>query len=261
MCLVLLYFQVHPQLPLVVAANRDEYYARRSSGVARLASSPRIVGGRDLERGGTWMGAAEGGLFVGLTNRRTLGPPEAALRSRGEIVMSALHAGSVAGVEALLAQVDARSYNPFNLVFGDARALRVAYGREGDATVRVQALAPGLHVLGNDTLDAPSWKTRHATELATPLAELPWFELAPALHRLLGDHALPPPDATDEPPPWMDRDLARHLQAICVHTPTYGTRSATLAAIGGDGVVHYAFVPGPPCTTAMRDVTQLLADG
>lgn len=260
MCLILLYFQVHPQLPLVVAANRDEYFARRSSSVERLASSPRIVGGRDLERGGTWMGAAEGGLFVGLTNRRTLGPPEPARRSRGEIVMSALHAGSVAGVETLLGRVDARAYNPFNLVFGDARSLRVAYGREGEATVRVQSLAPGLYVLGNDTLDAPSWKTRHARELAAPLAERPWFELAPALHRLLADHAVPAPEEVDEPPPWMDRDLARHLQAICVHTPSYGTRSATLAAIGGDGVIHYAFAPGTPCTTAMHDVTRLLAD-
>jgi uncharacterized protein with NRDE domain len=260
-CLILLYFQVHPQLPLVVAANRDEYYARRASGVERLASSPRIVGARDLERGGTWMGAAEGGLFVGLTNQRTVGRPEPTRRSRGEIVMSALHAGSVAGVEALIAKVDARAYNPFNLVFGDARSLRVAYGREGEPTVRVQALPRGLHVLGNDALDAPSWKTRRATELAAPLTELPWFELSPALHRLLGDHALPAPEEVDEPPPWMDRELARHLQAICVHTPAYGTRSATLAAVGNDGVIHYVFAPGPPCTTPMHDVTRLLADG
>lgn len=262
MCLILLFFQVHPQLPLVVAANRDEYYARRSSSVERLASSPRILGGRDLERGGTWMGVAEGGLFAGLTNQRTLGPPEPARRSRGEIVMSALHAGSVTGVEAMLARVDGRAYNPFNLVFGDARALRIAQGREGDAKVRVQALTPGLHVLGNDALDAPSWKTRRATELAAPLIERPWFELAPALHRLLADETMPALEEVEGPlPPWMDRELARHLQAICVRTPTYGTRSATLAAIGGDGVLHYAFAPGPPSTTAMQDVTRLLADG
>lgn len=260
MCVIVLFFQIHPQLPLVVAANRDEYYARRSSVAERLSESPRVVGGRDLERGGTWMGAAEGGLFVGLTNRRTLGPPEPARRSRGEIVMSALHAGSVAGVERLVDGIDARAYNPFNLVFGDARALRVAYAREGEAAVHVEALGPGLHVLGNDTIGAPSWKARRAEELARPLAGRPWFEMAPGLHRMLADHAMPPPEEVPEPPPWMPREIARQLQAVCVHTPTYGTRSSTLAAIGGDGVIHYAFAPGTPCTTSMADVTRFLAE-
>jgi uncharacterized protein with NRDE domain len=259
MCVIVLFFQIHPQLPLVVAANRDEYYARRSSVAERLSDSPRAVGGRDLERGGTWMGAAEGGLFVGLTNRRTMGPPEPARRSRGEIVLSALRAGSAGAIERLLAGIDARAYNPFNLVFGDARSLHVAYGREGERAVLVEPLRPGLHVLGNDTLGAPSWKARRAEDLARPLVERPWFEMAPALHRVLADHAMPAPEEAPEPPPWMDREVARHLQAICVHTPTYGTRSATLAAIGSNGVLHYAFAPGPPCTTAMGDVTKLLA--
>jgi uncharacterized protein with NRDE domain len=258
-CIVVLFFQVHPQIPLIVAANRDEYYARRSTGPEILFESPRVVGGRDLERGGTWMGVAEGGLLVGLTNQRTLGPPEPARRSRGEIVLAALHTGSVAGIERSLASIDARGYNPFNLVFGDARALRVAMAREEDAGVRVHTLGPGLHVIGNDTPGAPSWKVRRAEELARPLAQLPWFELAPALHRLLADHTLPAPEELPVPPPWMDRDLARHLQSICVHTPIYGTRSSTLAAIGSDGVMHYAFAAGPPCMTPLFDVTHLLA--
>jgi len=259
-CIVVLYFRVHPQLPLVVAANRDEYYARRSSVVELLGDSPRIAGGRDLERGGTWMGVVAGGLFVGLTNQRTLGPPEPARRSRGEIVMSALHAGNVAGVQRLVAGLDGRAYNPFNLVFGDARALFVACGREGEAAVRVEAVSPGLHVLGNDGLEATSWKTRRARELAQPLVERPWFEMAPALHAMLADHTLPPEGEVPEPPAWLDRETARRLQALCVHTPAYGTRSSTLAAIGGDGVLHYAFAPGSPCVTAMTDVTGLLAE-
>jgi uncharacterized protein with NRDE domain len=204
------------------------------------------------------MGVVEGGFFVGLTNRRTIGPPEPARRSRGELVMNALHARSVDAVEKLLGGVDATAFNPFNLVFGDARDLRIAYGREGDSVVRVHPLSRGLHVLGNDTLGAPSWKTRRAEELARPLAERPWDELAPALHRLLGDHAMPPPEDVPEPPAWMDRDLARRLLAICVHTPVYGTRSATLAAIDAHDVRHLAFAPGPPCTTPMEDVTSLL---
>ena len=260
MCTMLLFFQVHPQLPLVVAANRDELYARRSTAVERLSSSPRILGGRDLERGGTWMGAAEGGFFAGLTNRRSPGPPDATRRSRGELVLGALHAGSVSGVERSLAGIDARAYNPFNMVFGDARSLRIARGLEGEPRIQIEPLAPGLHVVDSTSLETPSWKVRRARKLAAPLIERPWFELAPELHRLLADHTLPGDDELETPPAWMDRELARHLQAICVHTPAYGTRSATLAAIGGDGVMHYAFAPGPPCVTAMQDVTRMLSD-
>jgi len=259
MCIIVLFFQVHPQLPLVVAANRDEYYARPSSGPVVLCESPRVVGGRDAHRGGTWMGFAEGGLFAGLTNQRTLGPPEPTRRSRGEVVLGALRAGSVAGVEHLLAGIDARAYNPFNLVFGDARQLRVAYAREGDPAVRVQALPPGLHVLANDTLGTPMPKVARAEELARPLGARPWFELATSLHAMLADHALPDPDRVPSPPPWIDREVARQLQALCVHTPAYGTRSATLGAVGGDGVMHYRFAGGPPCQTPFADVTALLA--
>jgi uncharacterized protein with NRDE domain len=261
MCVIVLFFRVHPQLPLVVAANRDEYYARASSGPLLLNESPRVVGGRDLERGGTWMGFAEGGLFVGLTNQRTVmpRPPEPARRSRGEVVTGALRAASIGGVEQLLASTDARAYNPYNLLFGDARQLRVAYAREGDPTVRVHPLEAGLYVLDNDTLGTTMPKVMRAEALARPLAARPWFELFPALHAMLADHAMPEPAQVPAPPAWMDPEIARRLQSLCVHTPAYGTRSATIAAVGVDGVMHYRFAPGPPCQTSFIDATSLLA--
>jgi uncharacterized protein with NRDE domain len=259
MCVIALLFQVHPELPLVVAANRDEFYARRSSGPRALAEAPRVVGGQDLERGGTWMGFTPAGLFVGLTNQRTLGPPEPARRSRGEVVLEALRAGSAAAVADFVATLDGREYNPFNLVFGDAGSLHVAYGREGEPVVRVEQLDTGVHVLGNDTLGAPSWKTRHVADRIGPMVTRPWSELAPALRSALADHATPDDAEVPQPPPWMDRDTARRLQATCVHTAAYGTRSMTLAGIGPGAVAHYAFADGPPCVTEPVDETALLA--
>jgi uncharacterized protein with NRDE domain len=259
MCVIVLFFRVHPQLPLVIAANRDEYYARPSSEPVLLSESPRVVGGRDLVRGGTWMGFAEGGMFVGLTNQRTIGPPEPARRSRGEVVLNALRAGSIGGIEQLLASTDARAFNPYNLLFGDARQLRVAYAREGDPIVRVHPLEAGLYVLDNDSLGTPMPKVTRAEELARPLFSRPWFELFPALHTMLADHAMPEPAQVPGPPAWMDPEIARRLQSLCVHTPAYGTRSATIAAVGLDGVMHYRFAPGPPCQTSFHDATSLLA--
>ena len=274
MCVILLAFQIDAALPLIIAANRDEYYARRSEPPLRLSESPRTVGGRDAERGGTWMGFTDRGFFVGLTNQRTIGPPEPTRRSRGEIVLRALRAGSVGAVEDLLATTDAREYNPYNLVFGDAGALRIAAARADEARVSVRALGPGLHILANDTLGATPPKVRRAEALVRPWLGRPWAELGPALERVLADHEVPPLDETPDPPPWMDRALAQRLQAICIHTPVYGTRSATVAAIGrransGDGnsadggrVLHYAFAAGAPCdgptNAPFVDVTALL---
>ncbi len=264
MCVILVSFGQHADLPLVVAANRDEYYARPSVPAGRLAASPVIAGGRDAERGGTWMGFTASGFFAGLTNQRTLGPPEPARRSRGEVVVRALQAGAVGGtsaVEAYLAELDAREFNPFNLLFGDAGALRVAAARAGEARIRVAPLDAGLHVLANDTLGTPLPKVRRAEALARPHLAKPWAELAPALRAMLGDHAVPALEELPPPPAWMDRATQQKLQAICVHTPVYGTRSATLAALEAGKVAHYEFAPGPPCTTAFGDVTALLRDG
>ena len=68
MCLILLAWQTHPEFPLVVAANRDEFYARPSAGAGRWPADPRILGGRDLEAGGTWLGLREDGRFAGMTD-------------------------------------------------------------------------------------------------------------------------------------------------------------------------------------------------
>jgi uncharacterized protein with NRDE domain len=264
MCVILASFQQRPDLPLVIAANRDEYYARPSEPAGRLSAQPLIAGGRDKERGGTWMGFTAGGFFAGLTNQRTIGPPEPARRSRGEVVMNALRAGAtggVAAVESVLGELDAREFNPFNLLFGDAGALRIAAARTTDARIRVEALGPGLHVLANDTLGTPQAKVRRAEELARPHLTKPWADLAPALRALLADRATPPLGELPDPPAWMDKPLLQALQAICVQTAIYGTRSATIAALEPGRVAHYEFAPGAPCASPFEEVTALLRDG
>ncbi|HXX66339.1 MAG TPA: NRDE family protein [Polyangiaceae bacterium] len=261
MCVILLFFHVHPDLPLVVAANRDEFYERRSSGPEWLFTSPRVVGGRDLRAGGTWMGVSETGFFAGLTNLRTLGPPEAARRSRGEIVMQALRTGSVRATEAWIRSVDARAYNPYNLVFGDGRELWIASSGEDDASVRLLRLKAGLHVITNAPVGTRWPKVSRAEKLAAPLSKAPLSALVPALAGVLADHRMPALRAVPVPPAWLTADVARKLQSLCVHTPSYGTRSSTVVAIGSHRVVYYGFADGPPCTTRLVDRTAMAASG
>jgi uncharacterized protein with NRDE domain len=235
-CTLIALHQVHRDFALVVAANRDELYARRASGPHLLAASPSpIIGGRDEEKGGTWLGAGAGGFFVGLTNQRTVAPPPAGARSRGEVVLHALAQPSLEAAVAWLTALDTRPYSAFNLLLGNGSALYVAYAR-GDAPVEVAALGPGIYALPNDRLHSPDFpKIDRAALLAAPLATLPWPELVPAAQAMLADHTLPPAAHGDV------------RQALCVHTSIYGTVSATLLAYGAAGLAHYHHADGPPC--------------
>jgi uncharacterized protein with NRDE domain len=263
MCTLLVLRNVHPEWPLILAANRDELYARPTSGPQVLPGTPRIlVPGLDQVRGGAWMGVTERGLFVGLTNQRgslTQGP---ALRSRGEVVLEALRAGSVAAVERYLDTLDPASFNAFNLLYGDAEQLRVAYARPDVARLTRAEVPEGIHVLPNDVLDAPALpKVERARMLAAEHARRPWPELAPRLQALMADHHLPPEDQLPEPPPGApsSRELARQLQALCIHTPAYGTRSAALLALAKGRVGHFLASQEPPCQRPFQEHWSMLA--
>jgi uncharacterized protein with NRDE domain len=244
-CTLIALHQLHRDFPLVVAANRDELYSRPTAGPTRLSESPRIVGGLDQSKGGTWLGVSAHGFFVGITNQR--GGPSPALRSRGEVVLEALKRPRLADALGWLAALDGRAYNPFNLLFGDAARLYVAYARAEAAALEIVELGPGVWALPNDRLGSREFpKAERAVELATPLVALPWPELVPRAQAMLADHAQPSP-AIEQP-----------FQALCVHTPSYGTRSATLLALSARGLEHYLHAEGPPCQTPLRDCTELL---
>lgn len=251
MCTILAATRVHPDYPLIVAANRDEFLDRPALPPHEVR--PGIFAGLDLEKGGSWMGATRSGLFVGLTNQHTerLLPP--APRSRGEIVLDALSAGSLDQALRYLQSLTPSQYNPFNLLLGDSSRLFVAYSWAAPRMEPIE-LPPGLHILANDRLASPLYpKTIRAEQLARPLLHRPWDDLLPGFASLLADHSLPPlpPD-----PPVCDEELrpvARSLQALCVHTDRgYGTRSSTALVIAPGGLAHYAFADGSPCKAPFR---------
>ena len=262
MCTVLVLRRVHPTLPLVLAANRDEFYARPTRGPEVLLGSPRTVGGRDQVRSGTWMGVTAGGLFVGLTNQRTSAPADATRRSRGEVVLRALETGSVEGVDRLLGQLAPSEFNPFNLLYGDAERLRVAYARP-DGLVH-EDVPEGVHVLPNDLLDHPGIpKVTRALRLGGRAVGGSWEQLAAGLKAALADHAVPPLEEVEQPGQGspFTHELVRQLQALCIHTPAYGTRSAALVALQPGKVAQYLATEGAPCVSPWVDVLPLLYPG
>jgi len=260
MCTIIALNGVRADQTLVIATNRDEFYARPTSGPVRLLEQPKAVGGRDLAGPGTWMGVTSEGLFVGVTNQRGFAPRDPSKRSRGEIVIDALARGSSRAVLAYLRTLDARAFNDFNLLWGDASSLYVAYGRASQRELELEQVPPGLHVLPNDRLDSPDFaKVARARELIAPLVDAPLPKLTSALERALADRMLPELETIPVPPAEarFDRALLRELAALCVRTPVYGTRSSTVVALGRTGVLHYGYADGAPDQTPFSDVTPL----
>lgn len=263
MCSILILRHVHPELPLILAANRDELFERPTSGPQLLPGAPRIfVPGLDQARGGTWMGVTDTGFFVGLTNQRGSQNLGVAPRSRGEVVTQLLRAGSLEAAERFLDLLDPRAFLPFNLLYGDARQLRVAYARTASDRLVREDVPDGVHLLPNDRLDAPELpKVARARLLAAEHVRRPWPELALRLQEVLSDHHLPPDEQLPPLPPEapFTREWARQLQALCIHTPVYGTRSSALLALSEGHVEHLLASDAPPCHAAFRDFWSLLA--
>ena len=262
MCTIVALHRSHARYPLVVAANRDEMYARPTAAADVILDAPLAVGGRDLSKGGTWLGATAGGFLVAVTNQRSYGGRDEAMKSRGTLVLDLLSRGALGAALEHLRSIDAREYNAFNLLLGDGDALVAAYARRDSAAVAIEELAPGkTWILANDRIGSPDFpKTQRAMELAAPLVTLELPALADGARAMLGDHEKPPLERVPPPPEGshFPHALLRELQALCIHTPVYGTRSSTLVALEPGRVATYLFADGPPCTTPFVDVTARL---
>lgn len=169
----------HPSPALIVAANRDEFYARPTSPLAEWLDAPGVYAGRDLEAGGTWLGIGNQGRFAALTNIRDPNQP-LGRRSRGELVARFLTDEQPA--EDYLAEVAGRAgeYGGFNLLLGTADSLYYLNAVDPQP----QRLETGIYGLSNAGLDTPWPKLLKAKAALTAQLDDP---LPSALLRLLRD--------------------------------------------------------------------------
>ncbi|MBS0346035.1 MAG: NRDE family protein [Proteobacteria bacterium] len=220
MCLILLAWQAHPDFPLVVAANRDEFFTRPAAAAAWWPEHPSIFAGRDLEAGGTWLGVSRGGRFAGLTNFRDPQRQRDGRPSRGQLVADFL-AGKES-TEAALERLrhEGPRYNAFNLLVSDGESMGIYESESGAAHI----LPPGLYALSNHLLDTPWPKVMAGkSRLDKALGSLP--DIA-QLEELLRDDR----PAADASLPRTGVSLAweRMLSSAFIRAPGYGTRCSTL---------------------------------
>ena len=230
MCLILVAWQAHPDYPLVVAANRDEFFARPAAAADWWKDDLAIFAGRDLEAGGTWLGLSRNGRFAGLTNFRDPERHRTGTPSRGALVAEFLRSDQTTAEALAGLRQDGPRYNAFNLFVSDGETLGIYESESGTARV----LEPGLYALSNHLLDTP-WPKVVAgkSRLASALRALPDD---PPLRELLRDDR----PAADAELPRTGVSLAweRMLSSAFIRAPGYGTRCSTVIRRSGLGWTH-----------------------
>ncbi len=234
MCLILLAWRAHPEYPLIFAGNRDEAYDRPSAAADFWKDSADIFGGRDLEKGGTWLGLARSGRFAAVTNYRDGRARKAAPLSRGELTAGFLRGSSEP--RAYLESIAPRAgeYGGFSLLVGDLDRLCYLSNRGNG----IEDLAPGVHGLSNHLLDTPWPKIRRGTAtLQAALASPDEAALAAALFDMLGDRTAA--DDRQLPDTGVPRQRERELSPAFICGEHYGTRTSTVMLVQASGDVLF----------------------
>ncbi len=230
MCLILVAWRAHPDYPLVLAANRDEFQARPAAP-AHWWREPRMLAGRDLTAAGAWLGLAEDGRFAALTNYRDPTRQQRQAPTRGALVPQTLAEALPAQERLRSLRVAGRAYNGFNLLFSDAHTLAVYES----VPARGRLLPAGVYGLSNHLLDTPWPKVVSAkTGLAQALTRLP--DRDPLL-QLLRDESRA--DDARLPRTGLSLEWERLLSSAFIRAPGYGTRCSTIVLIDRHG--HASF--------------------
>ncbi len=251
MCLILIACGAHPHFPLVIAANRDEYYRRPTAQAAFWADHKHILAGRDLECMGTWLGVTRSGRFAALTNFRDPRERRTDAPSRGHLVRDFLV--SIEDPRTYLEGIreGAARYNGFNLLAGDGSGVFCYSNREST----VQALSPGIHGLSNHLLNTPWPKVVRGKQRLQQALTLTRAPEADELLDLLDDRE--PAEEWTLPDTGIGVERERMLSPALIVSPEYGTRASTALLFGGDGSVSFAertILPGgaPGPTVSLR---------
>jgi uncharacterized protein with NRDE domain len=229
MCLIVLAYRVHPDYPVVIAANRDEFYARPTRPLAPWKDGSNIVAGRDLEGGGTWMGIHGDGRLAAVTNYRDPAALQANAPSRGHLVSDYLRGGKTLTSYLKKLLLNGHRYNGFNLLFSNGEGWRY-YSNRGTEPLE---LSPGIHGLSNHLLNTPWPKVSRSCRAVEKLLASNRRPDMDALMGVLEDRHVPPDD--NLPRTGIGLEWERLLGSVFIHSDSYGTRSSTVVLVSRAG--------------------------
>ncbi|MBW2367487.1 MAG: NRDE family protein [Deltaproteobacteria bacterium] len=234
MCLILFAHKAHPEYPLVVAANRDEFYNRPTRPMTFWRNDPDLLAGRDLEAGGTWLGVTRSGRFAAITNYRNPKSVNDNAPSRGQLVTDYLVGHN--SPEHYLARLrgTADRYNGFNLLVANFEGLYFFSNRNG----RIEKLSPGIYGLSNQLLDTPWPKVEIGKAGLVKLLSGADLLHVEDLFDLLAQRRQAPDDRL--PDTGIGIEWERILSPLFIESPDYGTRSSTVLVMNKSGRVTIA---------------------
>jgi len=235
MCLILIAHRADPRYRLVVAANRDEFFRRPTAPADYWPAAPHVLGGRDIEKGGTWLGVATDGRWAAVTNFRDGTSPEPGSRSRGGLVAGYLCGSARAHAYVASMEHSAHEYHGFNLVAGDGAGVHYLSNKNEGPMM----LAPGVYGLSNHLLDS-SWPKVERGKLALREAlagtAMP-DRLIETMLAALSDRSIA--EERELPSTGISNDWETLLSAAFIGAPGYGTRASTVLLIDHEGEVHF----------------------
>lgn len=231
MCLIVFAYQQHPKYPLILLANRDEFFNRPTKSVHYWEDAPDVYAGKDLVGGGTWLGITRTGRFAAVTNYRQVGA-ERGTFSRGNLVSDFLkNSWSVADyLESVKA--DATMFSGFNLLVGSFSKENSELGYFSNREREIKILGAGTYGLSNHLLDSPWQKVKKAkADLSEILANNQ--EIQTEQFFTLLQNKTPAPEQ-DLPDTGIGLELEKTLSPIFIETPVYGTRCSSLVIFEKD---------------------------
>ncbi|WP_042337984.1 NRDE family protein [Bacillus andreraoultii] len=232
MCLILFAYKTHSKYPLIVAANRDEFFKRPTSLVHYWEDEPSILAGRDLEKLGTWMGVTTSGRFAALTNYRDPFEHVVGKQTRGELVKNALtYSGDLDAYFKIVSQEKDR-YPGFNLIAGDRNRLYYFSNREG----KIQELEPGVYGLSNHLLNTPWPKVEVGKKELAQVIDKSNDKIVHDLFAILKNSQSYPDNQL--PSTGVSLKMERMLSPLFIKGTDYGTRSSTVMLLS-DSEVQY----------------------
>lgn len=232
MCLIFLSIKNHPVYKLMVAANRDEFYNRRTAAAAFWDDQPDLLGGRDLEAGGTWLGVSRAGKVSMITNYRDPKNIDPKAPSRGHLVSEYL--SSSTRPEEYLKQLEpiAKQYNGFNLITGNTDELwYFSNYRRG-----IEKLSEGLHGLSNHLMDTPWPKVVKGKKQMLEVTSAA-FTANDLFEVLYNDELAADSDLPDT---GVGLERERALSSMFIKSPGYGTRCSSVILVNQDDEIFFA---------------------
>ena len=234
MCFALLAIQAHPHYAFILAANRDEYFARASAPLGIWPNNPMIIGGQDLVSGGSWLAINPAMQRLALVTSYRAGIPQTQKLSRGLLVNHVLT--SQQPLNDTLQQLEATRYDYglFNLIAGQLPDRLYYLANHNESTL--QPITSGIHALSNASLNTPWPKIRSGKQAFTDCLAKPRLDIKCLFKLLQNTQAAPDHEL---PNTGIGLNKERWLSSVFIQGQDYGTRCSTVILLNHQGQLDY----------------------